>query len=123
LAGTERDDQGKTWQQYVASAKRHPREEDFAQQWFKFFPPPETRAGVLAYGELPDALFARLLAAYVDNACMYGPDGTQLCKGQDRSSRRLNSSARSARSSSADTLNVVGTWVDPGFLFGPQTAD
>ena len=32
---------------------------------------------------LPDALFARLLEAYVDNACEYGPDGTQLCSGRE----------------------------------------
>jgi hypothetical protein len=37
---------------------------------------------VLAYGELPDALFDRLLAAYIANACEYGPDGTQLCSDQ-----------------------------------------
>ena len=34
------------------------------------------------YGEILDALFERLLAAYIDNACMYGPDGTQLCSDQ-----------------------------------------
>lgn len=38
---------------------------------------------MLAYGELPDALFARLLAAYFDNACEYGPDGTQLYSGPE----------------------------------------
>ena len=36
---------------------------------YKFLPAPETRAGVLAGGELPDALFARLLASYVETAC------------------------------------------------------
>jgi len=83
LAGAdESDDQGRTWQQYVVDAKQHPREAEFAEQWFKFFPAPETRAGVLAYGELPDALFMRLLAAYVGNACEFGPDGTQLCSDQ-----------------------------------------
>jgi len=76
-------DQGMTWRQYVVSAKQHPREERFAQQWFKFFPVAETRAGVLAYGELPDALFGRLLAAYVGNACVFGPDGTQLCSDRE----------------------------------------
>jgi hypothetical protein len=75
-------DQGMTWQQYAVYAKQHPDEEMFGQQWFKVFPAPETRAGVLAYGELPDALFERLLAAYVSNACEWGPDGTQLCSHQ-----------------------------------------
>lgn len=74
LADIESTDQGMTWQQY---AKQHPGEEGRGS--FRFFPTPETRAGVLAYGELPDALFGRLLAAYVGNACMFGPDGTQLC--------------------------------------------
>jgi hypothetical protein len=83
LAGTEDGDQGITWQQYIASAKQHPREARFGEQWFKFFPAPEIRAGVLAYGELPDALFERLLVAYVDNACEWGPDGTQLCSGPE----------------------------------------
>jgi len=27
-------------------------------------------------------LFERLLAAYIENACEYGPDGTQLCSDQ-----------------------------------------
>jgi ribosomal protein L7/L12 len=91
LAGTEfggedgplGSDQGMTWQQYAAHARQDPREERFAQQWFKFLPAPETRAGVLAHGELPGALFERLLAAYVDNACVYGPDGTQLCSDRE----------------------------------------
>jgi hypothetical protein len=74
-------DQGMTWQQYAVYAKQHPG--DGSQQWFKFFPAPEIRAGVLAYGELPDALFGRLLAAYVGNACMFGPDGTQLSSDQE----------------------------------------
>jgi hypothetical protein len=86
LAGTGRsDDQGMTRQQCVAYAKQHPGDKRFdldQQALFKFFPAPETRAGVLAYGELPDALFARLLEAYFDNACNYGPDGTQLYSGQ-----------------------------------------
>jgi hypothetical protein len=80
LVATESGDQGMTRQQYV-DAKRHPGEETFAM--YRFFPAPETRAGVLAYGELPDALFERLLAAYVDNACDYGPDGTQLCSDRE----------------------------------------
>jgi hypothetical protein len=79
LVATESGDQGMTWQQFV-DAKQRPGEESSA---FKFFPAPETRAGVLAYGELPAALFGRLLAAYVGNACMYGPDGTQLCKDRE----------------------------------------
>jgi hypothetical protein len=79
VAATERGDQGMTWQQY----EKLPRDEQTRQgSSFKFFPAPETRAGVLAYGELPDALFARLLAAYVGTACIYGPDGTQLCSDQ-----------------------------------------
>jgi hypothetical protein len=86
LAGTGRsDDQGMTRKQCVAYAEQHPGDKRFdldQQALFKFFPAPETRAGVLAYGELPDALFARLLAAYFDNACEYGPDGTQLYSGQ-----------------------------------------
>jgi hypothetical protein len=86
LAGTDRsDDQGMTQQQCVAYAKQYPGDKRFdldQQALFKFFPAPETRAGVLAHGELPDALFERLLAAYFDNACNYGPDGTQLYSGQ-----------------------------------------
>jgi hypothetical protein len=86
LAGTGRDDeQGMTRQECVAYAKQHPGDKRFEldqQCLFKFLPAPETRVGVLAYGELPDALFERLLAAYVANACEYGPDGTQLCSDQ-----------------------------------------
>ena len=86
LAGTgESDDPGMTRQQCVAYAKQHPGDKRFdldQQCLFKFFPAPETRAGVLGYGALPDALFERLLAAYIENACMYGPDGTQLCSDQ-----------------------------------------
>jgi hypothetical protein len=108
LAATESDDQGMTRQLYADYATQHPGEEDPCS--LKFFPAPETRAGVLASGELPDALFGRLLAAYVDNACEYGPIGTQLCSDRERSNRQSNSSARSARWSSADTLNVAGTW-------------
>jgi ribosomal protein L7/L12 len=82
LAGTARsDDQGMTRQQCIAYAKQHPDDKRFnldQQSLFRFFPAPETRAGVLAYGELPDALFERLLAAYVATACEYGPVGTQL---------------------------------------------
>jgi hypothetical protein len=72
--------QGMTRQQYV-DAKRRPGEETFAV--YKFFPAPETRAGVLTCGELPDALFGRLLEAYVETACDYGPDGTQLCSDRE----------------------------------------
>ena len=75
LAAPETGDQGITRQQYDA---KHPSGVKAFPGAFKFFPAPETRAGVLAYGELPDGLFGRLLAAYVGNACMYGPDGTQL---------------------------------------------
>jgi hypothetical protein len=87
LAGTgESDDPGMTRQQCVAYAKQHPGDKRFdldQQALFKFFPAPETRAGVLAYGELPDTLFARLLEAYFDNACNYGPDEeTLLYSGQ-----------------------------------------
>jgi hypothetical protein len=82
LASTgERDDPGMTRQQCVAYARQHPGDKRFdldQQCLFKFFPAPETRAGVLAYGELPAALFGRLLAAYVDNACHYGPDEETL---------------------------------------------
>lgn len=82
LAGTDRsDDQGMTRQQCVAYAKEHPGDKRFdldQQSLFKFLPSPETRARVLAYGELPDALFERLVEAYVENACDYGPDETQL---------------------------------------------
>src|SRR5215475_10052664 len=82
LAGTDRsDDQGMTRQQCVVHAKQHPGDKRFdldQQSLFKFFPAPETRAGVLAYGELPDALFGRLFEAYFDNACNYGPDETRL---------------------------------------------
>jgi len=86
LAGTDRsDDQGMTRQQCVVYAKQHPDAERFdldQQSLFKFFPAPETRAGVLAHGELPDTLFERLLAAYIENACEYGPVGTQLSSDQ-----------------------------------------
>jgi hypothetical protein len=86
LAGTgESDDPGMTRQQCVAYAKQHPGDKRFdldQQCLFKFLPAPETRACVLGYGELPDALFERLLAAYIENACMYGPDGTQLYSDQ-----------------------------------------
>jgi hypothetical protein len=78
LAGTDRsDNQGMTRQQCIVYAKEHPGDERFdldQQSLFKFLPASETRAGVLACDELPDALFERLLAAYVDNACNYGPD-------------------------------------------------
>jgi hypothetical protein len=80
LVATETGDQGLTRQQYI-DAKQHPGEEAFAM--YKFFPAPETRAGVIAYGELPDALFGRLLEAYIDTACMHGPDGTQLCSDRE----------------------------------------
>lgn len=69
LADTGSGDQGMTRQQYPCS--------------LKFLPATETRAGVLAYGDLPDALFGRLLAAYVGNACEYGPEGTQLCSSRE----------------------------------------
>lgn len=86
MAGIDRsDNQGMTREQCVAYAKQHPGDKRFdldQQSLFKFFPAPETRAGVLAYGELPDALFERLLAAYIANACEYGPDETQLCSDQ-----------------------------------------
>ena len=75
------DDQGMTRQQCAVYPKQHPGDKRFdldQQGLFKFFPAPETRAGVLAYGELPDALFERLLAAYFDNACHYGPDEETL---------------------------------------------
>lgn len=82
LAGTgESDDPGMTRQQCVAYAKQHPGDKRFdldQQSMFKFFPAAETRAGVLAFGELPNALLERLLAAYVDNACHYGPDEETL---------------------------------------------
>jgi hypothetical protein len=82
VAGIDRsDDQGMTRQQSVAYAKQYPGDKRFdldQQSLFKFLPAPETRAGVLAYGELPDALFGRLLEAYVDNACHYGPDEETL---------------------------------------------
>jgi ribosomal protein L7/L12 len=81
LAATGSDDQGMTRQQYAVYATQHPGEEYPCS--LKFFPASETRAGVLAYGELPDALFGRLLEAYVGNACEYGPVGTQLCSSQE----------------------------------------
>ena len=80
LAGPESGDQGITRQQYDAT--QHQGVKSFPGV-FKFFPASEIRAGVLAHGELRDALFARLLAAYVETACDYGPDGTQLGSGQD----------------------------------------
>jgi hypothetical protein len=82
LAAVESGDQGMTRQQYVVDANQHPAEKSFPGA-FKLFPAPETRAGVLAYGELPDALFGRLLAAYVETACQYGPNGTQLDSGEE----------------------------------------
>ncbi|UVO27588.1 hypothetical protein [Bradyrhizobium arachidis] len=99
--------QGMTRQQYV-DAKRRPGEETFAV--YKFFPAPETRARVLACGEISDVLFKRLLEAYVDTACEYGPAGTQLFSGLNRSSRRPNLIARLPRSSRADMPNVAVTW-------------
>jgi hypothetical protein len=75
------DDQGMTRKECAAYAEQHPDDKRFdldQQGLFKFFPAPETRAGVLAYGELPDPLFARLLEAYFDNACNYGPDEETL---------------------------------------------
>jgi hypothetical protein len=81
LAAAESDDQGMTRQQYAAYALQHPGKEYPCS--LKFFPAPETRAGVLAYGELPDALFGRPLEAYVGNACDYGPNGTQLCSDRE----------------------------------------
>jgi ribosomal protein L7/L12 len=81
LAAAESDDQGMTRQQYAAYALQHPSKEYPCS--LKFFPAPETRAGVLAYGELPDALFGRLLEAYFGNACDYGPNGTQLCSDRE----------------------------------------
>ena len=82
LAGTDRSgERGMTRQQCVAYANQFSGDKRFdldQQSLFKFFPAPETRAGVLAYGELPDALFGRLLEAYVDNACHYGPDEETL---------------------------------------------
>jgi hypothetical protein len=83
LSGIEGGDQGITWQQSVEHSRQYPGEKDIAGAVFKFFPAAETRAGVLAHGELPDALFARLLAAYIGNACEQGPDGTQLGSGQE----------------------------------------
>lgn len=80
LVATENGHQGMTRQQYVDAGK-HPGEETFAM--YKFLPAPETRAGVLAYGKLPDASFGRLLEAYVETACDYGPDGTQLCSDRE----------------------------------------
>jgi hypothetical protein len=76
LVATGNGHQGMTRQQYVDAGK-HPGEETFAM--YKFFPAAETQAGVLTYGELPDALFERLLEASVDTACEHGPAGTQLC--------------------------------------------
>jgi len=72
--------QGMTRQQYV-DAKRRPGQETFAV--YKFFPAAETRAGVLAGGEISNALFKRLLEAYVETACEYGPAGTQLFSGSE----------------------------------------
>lgn len=80
LVATESGYQGMTRQQYI-DAKKHPGEETFAE--YKFFPALETRAGVIAYGELPDALFGRLLEAYIDTACTQGPDGTLLCSDRE----------------------------------------
>lgn len=78
LAETEGDDRGLTRQQYAA---QHPGDEYPCT--LAFLPADETRAGVRAFGELPDGLFVRLLAAYVGNACEYGPEGTQLCSDQE----------------------------------------
>jgi hypothetical protein len=87
LTGTgESDDPGMTRQQCVTYAMHHPSEKRFdvnQQRLFKFFPASEARSGVLAYGELPDVLFGRLLAAYVGTACMFGPNGTQLCSDRE----------------------------------------
>jgi hypothetical protein len=71
---------GMTRQQYI-DAKRRPGEEAFAV--YKFFPAPEIRAGVLGRGEISDVLFKRLLEAYFEIACEYGPAGTQLFSGSE----------------------------------------
>lgn len=80
LVATATGYQGMTRQQYV-NAKRRPGEETFAV--YKFFSASETRARVLARGEISDALFKRLLAVYVETACEYGPAGTQLFSGSE----------------------------------------
>ncbi len=68
--------EGVTWKQI---AEQPGEQENYAT--YKFFPAPVTRAGVLALGELPAGLFERLLGVYVETACEYGPDGTQLFSG------------------------------------------
>lgn len=82
LAGVDRsDDQGMTRQQCMALAKEHPGDERFdldRQSLFKFLPASEARANVLACDDLPDVLFERLLEAYIENACDYGPDEASL---------------------------------------------
>jgi hypothetical protein len=114
LAGTGRgDDQGMTRQQCIVYAKQHPGDKRFdldQQSLFKFFPASETRAGVLAYGELPDALFQRLLRHISKTRASMAPMERNFVQVKDCSGRRLSLTARSTRSSSADTLNVVGPW-------------
>src|SRR5438477_5481448 len=57
--------QGVTWKQIAVAVEQHTgEEENYAT--YKFFPAAETRAGVLAYGELPAGLFERLLDCYVE---------------------------------------------------------
>lgn len=78
LVATRSGSQGMTRRQYV-DTKHNPGGDAFAV--YSFFEAPETRASVVAYGELPDALFLRLLEAYFKIACEYGPEGTQLYSG------------------------------------------
>ncbi|CCD93636.1 hypothetical protein BRAO375_2730034 [Bradyrhizobium sp. ORS 375] len=80
LVETQSGFEGMTHPQYEL-AKRRRGEEAFAV--YSFFEAPKTRASVLAYGELPDALFARLLDVYLKTACEYGPEGTQLYSGRE----------------------------------------
>jgi len=68
--------------QHTVDAKRRPGEETFVV--YKFFPAPETLAGVLACGELPDgAIRAACLRHMSKPHADYGPDGTQLCSGSE----------------------------------------
>src|SRR3954471_24717704 len=80
LAIPESGDQGIAWQQYAVDVEPHPEVKGFPGG-FKFFEASEARATVLACGELPEVLFGRLLAAYLETACEYGPDRTQLYSG------------------------------------------
>src|SRR6266478_3325174 len=108
LAATESDDQGMTRQQYAVYATQHPGEEHPCS--LKFFPAPEHGRACLPMVSFRTRYSSACLRPMSTTRATMAPMGRSFVQIGNRSSRRLNSSARSARSSSADTPNVVGTW-------------